>query len=203
MGPIDPPSWTGAANARTLASAALRMSYRLRAHGAHEVGTIGPLVLVTGSEGMLAAAVIHATAPRPLHVLANAAMSAAIPERMLATAGDIPLSGPAAVLSQRRALAGLRDDRAVVVAGAGPWAAYLVAVSGAPVMPVVLMGEQGAVATDPPRPRSRIDVFYAPAVPIEVVGDPIAAATRAHVTERIRQLLVDAQEQASWRVVAP
>ena len=43
----DPPSWRGAANARNLTSAALRMTYRLQPHGAHHVGTNWPLLRVT------------------------------------------------------------------------------------------------------------------------------------------------------------
>ena len=114
---VEPPSWTGAANARNLASAALRMTYRVRAHGAHHVGTSGALLMVTRCEGVLTGALIHATAPRPVHVVANEAMDRALPERALSATGDIRLTGPAAVLTQRRALAALHDERAVVVTG--------------------------------------------------------------------------------------
>ena len=198
---VDPPSWTAAANARNLASAALRMSYQLRAHGAHFVGTTGPLLMVTSCEGVLAGALIHATAPRPVHVVANEAMDHALPERVLSAAGDIRLSGPASILTQRRALAALDDGRAVVVAGSAAPVGYLVAVSGVAVMPVVLPGAVGRVATDPPRPRSRIDVFYAPPVALTVTGDPLRTTTRAAVEEQVRQLLVDAEELAAMRVV--
>lgn len=198
---VDPPSWTAAANARNLASAALRMSYQLRAHGAHFVGTTGPLLMVTSCEGVLAGALIHATAPRPVHVVANEAMDHALPERVLSAAGDIRLSGPASILTQRRALAALEDGRAVVVAGSAAPVGYLVAVSGVAVMPVVLLGAVGRVATDPPRPRSRIDVFYAPPVALTVTGDPLRTTTRAAVEEQVRQVLVDAEELAAMRVV--
>ncbi len=197
---VDLPSWTGAANARNLASAALRMTYRLRAHGAHHVGTSGTLVLVTRCEGVLAGALIHATAPRPVHVLANGAMSDAVPERVLAAAGDIRPTGPGSVVAQQQALAALRDERAVVVAGSSVSPAYLVAASDAAVVPVVLVGAEGRVPTDPPRPRSRIDVYFSEPVSIDVPGDPLLATTRALVAERIRQVLADAEEQAHRRV---
>ena len=199
---VDPPSWTGAANARNLASAALRMTYQVRVHGAHHVGTRGSLLMVTGCEGVLAGALLHATAPRPLHVVANEAMNHALPERVLSAAGDIRLTGHGAVLAQRRALAALQDERAVVVAGSAVSVGYLVAVSGVAVMPVVLLGAVGKVPTDPPRPRSRIDVFFAPPVAIEVTGDPLRTATRSAVAERVRQLLADAEELAAMRVVS-
>ena len=198
---VEPPSWTGAANARNLASAALRMTYRVRAHGAHHVSTSGALLMVTRCEGVLAGALVHATAPRPVHVVANEAMDRALPERALSAAGDIRLTGPAAVLTQRRALAALHDERAVVVAGSIVPVGYLVAVTGVAVMPVVLLGAVGRVPTDPPRPRSRIDVFFAPPVTLEVSGDPLRTTTRSAVAEQVRQLLADAEELASMRVV--
>jgi endonuclease YncB( thermonuclease family) len=157
--------------------------------------------MVTSCEGVLAGALIHATAPRPVHVVANEAMDHALPERVLSAAGDIRLSGPASILTQRRALAALEDGRAVVVAGSAAPVGYLVAVSGVAVMPVVLLGAVGRVATDPPRPRSRIDVFYAPPVALTVTGDPLRTTTRAAVEEQVRQVLVDAEELAAMRVV--
>lgn len=198
---VEPPSWTGAANARSLASAALRMTYQLRVHGSHYVGTSGALLMVTSCEGVLAGALLHATAPRPVHVVANEAMNAALPDKVLASAGDVRLTGPAAVLTQRRALAALRDERGVVVAGSTVPVGYLVGVTGVAVMPVVLLGAVGRVATDPPRPRSRIDVFFAPPVTLTVTGDPLRTTTRAAVDEQVRQLLADAEELASMRVV--
>ncbi len=196
------PSWTGAANARNLSSALLRRMYRLQSHGQHFVGTGGPLLLVTRSEGVLAGALMHACAPRPIHVVANAAMTDALPERLLFAGGDIPLSGPAAVATQRGALAALRDDRAVAVAGSEVSVGYLVAVSGVAVMPVVLLGAVGRILTDPPRLRSRIDVFFAPPVTLAVTGEPLRSTTRAAITEQVRQLLTDAEAIAEMRVVA-
>jgi len=196
---IAPPSWSGAAHARNLASAALRMTYQVRPHGAHHVGTSGPLLLVTRCEGMLAGALIHATAPRPLHVVANAAMSSTLPEAVLAKAGDIAVLHPTAVHAQRTALAALADERAVVVAGGAVPVGYLVAMSGVEVMPVVLLGADGRVPTDPPRPRSRIDVYFAPAVAVSVPGDPLRASTRAAVAEQVRQIVSDAEELAAQR----
>jgi 1-acyl-sn-glycerol-3-phosphate acyltransferase len=200
---VEAPSWTAAANARNLASAALRMTYRVNAHGAHHVGRSGPLVMITSCEALLAGAVIHATAPRPVHVIANEAMARALPDRVVAAAGDLKPAGPGAILAQWQALGAVLDERAVVVAGAAVPASYLVAMSRAPVLPVVVIGAMGRVPTDPPRPRSRIDVFYLPPVILDVPGDPLRASTRAAVAEQLRQVLADADEQASRRLVSP
>jgi len=196
---VAPPSWSGAAHARNLASAALRMTYQLRAHGAHHVGRSGPLLMVTRSEGMLAGAILHATAPRPLHVLANEAMSHTLHETVLVKSGDIPVTHATAVAAQRTALAALLDERAVAVAGGAVPVGYLVAMSGVDVMPVVLIGADGRVPTDPPRPRSRIDVYFAPPVAVSIPGDPLRVTTRAAVTEQVRQIVSDAEELAARR----
>lgn len=197
--PVDPPSWNGAAHARNLASAALRMTYSVRAHGAHHVGTSGPLVMVCRNEGILAGALLHATVPRPVHVIANEAMSSALREGMMTRAGVIPVLAPTAIEAQHQALAALEDERAVVVTGTTVPVAYLVALSGAPVLPVVMLGAQGRVATDPPRPRSRIDVYYSEPVPVPVPGPPLQASTRAAVEEHVRQVVADAERIAHQR----
>jgi hypothetical protein len=196
---VGPPTWSGAAHTRNLASAALRMTYRMRAHGAHYVGTTGPLLMVTRSEGVLTGAILHAVAPRPIHVMANEAMGLALPEAVLSKAGDIPVRRPTGVRAQRIALAALRDERAVVVAGGDLPVGYLVGVTGVAVMPVVLLGADGRVPTDPPRPRARIDVYFAPAVTVRVPGDPLRAGTRAAIAEQVRQIVSDAEDIAAMR----
>lgn len=193
------PSWSAAAHARNLASAALRMTFRINVHGAHYVGTSGPLVVAAPSEGVLVGAVLHATAPRPLHVVASAAMLQALPAKARAAAGDVSPAGDGAIGAQRQALAALRDGRCVAVAGSTVSPAYLVAVSGAAVVPAIVLGASGRVPTDPPRPRSRIDVFYYPPVEVPVLGDPLLATTRAAVAERIRQAVADAEAEAALR----
>lgn len=195
----EPPSWSGAAHARNLASAALRMTYQLRPHGAHHVGTSGPLLMVCRSEGVLAGAVLHATVPRPVHVVANEAMGKALRQGMMTKAGVIPVTADSAIEAQRRAKAALEDERAVVITGSACPSGYLIATCGVPVMPVVMLGAEGRVPTDPPRPRSRIDVYFAPPVTIDLPGDPLRATTRAGIEEQVRQVLRDAEDLAMMR----
>jgi 1-acyl-sn-glycerol-3-phosphate acyltransferase len=197
--PVEPPSWSGAAHARNIAGAALRMTYQVRQHGAHHVGTSGPLLMVCRCEGVLAGAFLHATVPRPVHVVANEAMGKALRQGMMAKAGVIPVTAPTAVDAQHQALAALRDERAVVVTGSAFPVGYLVAMTGVPVMPVVLFGAEGRVATDPPRPRTRIDAYFAPAVTVDVTGDPLRTSTRAAIEEQVRQIVRDAEGLAAMR----
>lgn len=196
---LEPPSWSGAAHARNLASAALRMTYQLRPHGAHHVGTSGPLLMVCRSEGMLAGAILHATLPRPVHVVANEAMGKALRQGMMTKAGVIPVSSETAIEAQHRARAALEDDRAVVITGSACPTGYLIATCAVPVLPVVMLGAEGRVPTDPPRPRSRIDVYFMPPVTIEVPGEPLRASTRAAIEEQVRQVVSDAEAQAMMR----
>jgi hypothetical protein len=194
-----PPSWYAAAHARNLTSAALRLTYRLRAHGAHHVGISGPLIMVTSCEAILAGPIVRALSPRPIHVVANSAMAAAVSPALLARAGDLGVSGPGAIATQRSALAALDDGRAILLTGADVAPGYLVATAGVPVMAVVLLGADGQVPTDPPKPRSRIDVYFAAPVRIPGSGEPLRAGTRAIVSENVRQLVADAGKLAVRR----
>lgn len=193
------PSWSGAAHARSLAATAMRLTYKVHAHGTHHVGTSGAAVLHTRCEGVLAGTVLHATVPRPVHVVANTAMSSALRQGMMTRAGVIPVEAPTAITAQHTARAALDDERAVALTGATIDPAYLLAVSGAPLVPVVLLGVQGRVPTDPPRPRSRIDVYYFEPVEIQVSGDPLNSRVRAGVSEQVRQAMTDAEAIAAVR----
>jgi len=193
------PSWSGAAHARSIAATAMRLTYKVQAHGAHHVGTSGPAVLVTRCEGLLAGTVLHATVPRPVHVLANAAMMAALRQGLMTRAGIIPVDAPTAIGAQHAARAAIADERAVALTGSTVDPAYLLATTGAPLIPVVMLGVSGRVPTDPPRPRSRIDVYYFDPVEVQVSGDPLGASVRAGVAEQVRQALTDAERIASVR----
>ena len=155
--------------------------------------------MVCRSENVLTASLLQATVSRPIHVLANEAMSATINEGVMARAGVIPVNRPMAVDAQRMAIAALRDDRAVVVTGSDIPVGYLVALTGAPVMPVTIIGADGRVATDPPRPRAKIDVYYSEPVALAEAGDPLRPATRTRIEERVRQLVADHDRAAMRR----
>lgn len=193
------PSWSGAAHARNLASAAMRVTYRLHAHGTHHADGSEAAILLCPNEGLLAGALVHATVPRPVHVVANTAMMAAIRQGLMAKAGVIPVRESTAVAAQRAARAALLDDRAVAITGSLVNPGYLLGVTGVPIVPVVMLGAEGRVPTDPPRPRTRIDVYFFEPVHVEVDGDPRRASTRASVTEQVRQVLADAERAAAVR----
>jgi hypothetical protein len=193
------PSWQGAAHVRNLSAGGLGLLYRMRASGAHHIGSTGPLVIVCSSEAVIAGAVIQAIAPRPVHVVPNAAMSAALPAALLQASGAIVPASTAAIEAQESALEALTDGRAVAVVGSLVDPSWLVATSKAPVLCVTLVGERGRVPTDPPRLRSLIRAYVSEQVTIASSGDPLRVSTRAAVTERLRQLIADADDQALRR----
>jgi len=155
--------------------------------------------MVCRAEGILTGSILQSTVTRPIHVLANAAMQSTLSAGVMAKAGMIPVSLPFAIDAQRAALAALEDDRAVAVTGGDVPVGFLVATSGAAVMPVTILGADGRVATDPPRPRSAIDVYYSEPVDLSVAGDPLLPSTRAALEEQVRQLVADHDELAARR----
>ena len=200
-GPTAPtmPSWYAAAHTRNLASLVLHRLYRLQAHGAFHVGTEGPVVLVVPSPSPLAGLIVQAVAPRPVHVVAQAEADATLPPGLVRATGGIVAEAPPAIAAQHEARAALEDGRAVAVCGSTEAVPYLVATTDAPVLPVVLLGADGRVETDPPAPRTRIDAYFVPPERVEVPGDPLRATTRAAVAEQVRQLVADATDQARRR----
>lgn len=193
------PSWRGAAHVRNLAAGGLGLAYRLQAFGAHHIGTSGPVIVVCSSEAVLAGSLIQAIAPRPVHVIPNAAMSAVVPPSMLAAMGAIVPTSTAAIHAQEAALRALADGRAVAVIGSLVDPAWLVAMSKAPVLCVTLVGEHGSVPTDPPRIRSLVRAYVSDQHGIPTAWDPLSVSTRAAVTERLRQLTADADDKALRR----
>lgn len=193
------PSWSGAAHTRNLASLLLHRLYRLRAHGAFHVGTDGPLLLVAPARSPVTGLVLQAVAPRPVHVLAGDAIAATLPGGLLRATGAIQTGSPTAIDAQRTARAALADGRVVAVCGSSASVAYLAATTGAAVMPVVVLGLDGGTPTDPPAPRTAIDVYFVPPVRLDVPGDPRRPTTRAAVAEQVRQLVADATDQAYRR----
>ena len=190
----DLPSWSAAAHARNLASPALRLAYRLDVHGANYLGGDGPLLVVCRSEALLSGSILHATSPRPVHVVANEAMSRVLGDRGLRASGDINPAMPGAIQAQRMARSALEDGRVVCVLGRSMPLGYVLASTGARVAVVVVTGAEGRVVTDPPRPRSTISVYAFEPVSLEIVGDPLRPATRAAVEEQVRQVVADAEQ---------
>lgn len=193
----------------------------VRVHDAVFVPTSGPVILAPNHVGTLDAPMLLAALHRPVYSLAKAELFDGPVGRALALAGQIPLDREAhdvgalrravAVVRAGEALAifpeGVRDggDFATVRAGV----AYLALVTGAPVVPVCLLGTRlpGAARRSVPPAGSRVDVVFGH--PIAVPSQPFprrsadVEALRAFLAERLREHAADAQRRTARCLPGP
>lgn len=159
---------------RPICHAILRSAYRLRVHAAGLVPRTGPVILASNHLGVLDGPLVAICAPRPVHALTKAEMFRGPLGGFLTAAGQISLDrfhpDPGALKSCLRVL----DDGGVVgifpegVRGDGELhrfhhgAAYLALRTGAPVVPVTLVGTRapGGGADSVPTFRSRLDICF-------------------------------------------
>lgn len=191
---------SASATTRNVLAPVLRLGYRLTVHGAHRVPRRGPLIVVAPHLGFLDATVIATCLPRPVDVLVDpgglAAVGGRLPGRILVDDAD---PGPAL----RQAVRIVRADGAV-----GAWAGdghehaagYLLARTGAPVLPVAVFGGSGDHPGNPPRWRARVDVVVGEPVEVPAPVDPLCRADVLGAAEAIRQLVVDHADEARLRM---
>ena len=159
---------------RPLARWLIRRWYDVRVHQPWHVPRRGGVIYASNHVGIVDGPLLGIFAPRPAHTLTKIEMFRGLLGRFLLQAGQIPLdrfhTDPAAV---KTCLKVLRDGGAVGIypegsRGAGDLqrfhrgAAYLALVSGAPVVPVTMLGsrEPGAHHNSLPPRRSRIDLVF-------------------------------------------
>ncbi|WP_432479894.1 lysophospholipid acyltransferase family protein [Nocardioides sp. GXQ0305] len=152
--------------ARPPARALVRSRYRVRLHHPGRVPATGPVVLAANHIGIIDGPLLAVLSPRPVHALTKQEMFVGRTGRFLARAGQVPVDrfhpDPRAV---RTALRVLRDGGVVGVFPEGRrgdgelhrfhhGAAYLALVTGAPVVPVIMLGTRepgGGKDSRPPR----------------------------------------------------
>lgn len=182
-GTADLPDVGGVAHPRTwlldrgrpLTRWLVRRRFEVRVHGAEHVPPSGPVILASNHIGIVDGPFLAIFSPRATHALTKIEMFHGRTGRFLRAAGQVPLDrfhpDPLAVKTCVRVL---RDGGAVGIfpegtRGAGDLgrfhrgAAYLALISGAPVVPVTMLGtrEPGAhTNTLPPRGGS-VDIVYA------------------------------------------
>lgn len=153
----------------------VRRRYDVHVHGTERVPGHGPVIFAANHVGIIDGPLLAIFAPRPVHALTKIEMFTGRLGRFLARSGQIPLhreaTDPRAV---RLALRVLRDGGAVGIfpeghRGSGELdrfhrgAAYLALVSGAPVVPVSMIGTRepgGHTDSVPPR-GARLDLVFA------------------------------------------
>ena len=181
-----------AATVRNLTSPALKAVYNVEVVGVDQIPVTGPVIFDIAGSGVLVAPIVNACSTRPVHVVIDGALRQVLSKKTRYLGGDIPLNEPGfGAMTQARLL--LDQGEAVGLMGPFPSLGHLVAATGAAVVPVSVTGAGGKVATDPPRPRSRIGILFQAPIQISPVGDPCALAIVQTVGELVRQARADAR----------
>jgi 1-acyl-sn-glycerol-3-phosphate acyltransferase len=171
---------------RPLARWLIRHRYTVRVTDPGNVPASGPIIYASNHLGVIDGPLLAIFAPRPAHALTKAEMFKGLLGRFLWHSGQIPLdrfhADPRAVKVCLRAL---RDGRAIGIypeGSRGPGdlerfhrgAAYLALVSGAPVIPVTMLGsrEPGGTSDSLPKKGATIDMVFGEMFRIEAVPWP-------------------------------
>ncbi|AXT85257.1 1-acyl-sn-glycerol-3-phosphate acyltransferase [Aeromicrobium sp. A1-2] len=186
----------------------------IRIHGADHVPTSGPVILASNHIGWLDGPLLFVTSSRPAHALVKEEEFVGRTGRLLRFVGQIKVSRTRTDAGAvRRAVEVLAAGQAVLIypeatRGAGDFArfkggvAYLALVSGAPVVPVAIIGTRlpGEATEARPAKGARLDVSYGTPIrlPMQVwprdrgmmadAGDQIHDHLRAHVSRSMAVL---------------
>ncbi|WP_134742374.1 lysophospholipid acyltransferase family protein [Nocardioides sp. 503] len=188
----------------------LRRRYDVRVTGAGRVPAAGPVILAANHVGVIDGPLLAIFAPRPVHALTKIEMFQGRLGRFLHLSGQIPLdrmvADPAAV---KQAVRVLRDGGVVGVfpegrRGAGELdrfhrgAAYLALVTGAPVVPVILIGtrEPGGHTGSLPRRGARIELVIGAPFTLEQMPWPRRRADVETASLRLRDRMLDDLREA-------
>lgn len=185
----------------------MRRRWDVRVHDEHHLPRSGPALLACNHIGWLDGPLALLTAPRTLHALTKYEMFAGRTGLLLRLVGQIPIERATLdVRAIRLAIGALRDDRVVAVwpegtRGDGEFRrmkrglAYLAMVTGAPIVPVAVLGTRtaGESVSSVPPPGRRIDVVYGEPVYVDPVPWPrkresVEALTRSVQGELINNL---------------
>ncbi|MEJ7796621.1 MAG: lysophospholipid acyltransferase family protein [Nocardioides sp.] len=198
---------------RPSAQRALRSRYDVRLHGTEHVPAVGPVIFAANHIGVLDGPLLTVFAPRPVHTLTKDEMFRGRTGRFLRRSGQIPLdrfaADPHAV---RTALRVLRDGGAVGVfpeGGRGDGelhrfhhgAAYLALVSGAAVVPVIMLGsrEPGGGIDSTPTRGGRIDLVFGPPETIDARPWPRSKGMVRAASMLLRERLLETLDEARAR----
>lgn len=200
---------------------AFRRRYRVRLHTTENVPSTGPVIFCSNHIGVIDGPMLASFAPRPVHALTKDDMFRGAGGVFFRGVGQIPLNrdgaDPDAI---KTCVKVLREGLAVGVypegtRGPGDYeifhhgAAYLAMVTGAPVVPVVMLGSRepgGSRNSLPPR-GARIDMAFGPAFTINQVPWPRRREHVTAVSALLRQHLLEhlslAREQTGRELPGP
>jgi 1-acyl-sn-glycerol-3-phosphate acyltransferase len=191
--------------AQPLVGVALRTYWRVQVHDLMYLPTDGPVVLAVNHLGVLDGPLLAAVTPRTSFALVKTEMYDGPLGWVLTQFGQIPIDrhavDPSAI---RRSVKVLRDGGVLAVfpegvRGVGDvrrakgGAVYLAIVTGAPIVPVALLGtrEPGRSTDDLPKHGAPVHVVYGPPLTVPHLAWPRPRTLVAEHTERLRSALAD------------
>ncbi|MEJ7635561.1 lysophospholipid acyltransferase family protein [Aeromicrobium sp.] len=198
---------------RRLARPYLTRRWDVHEQGRQHVPAKGPVILASNHIGWLDGPLLFVTSPRPAHALVKEEEFAGRTGRLLRFVGQIKVSrsrnDTGAV---RRAVQALAAGQVVLIypeATRGPGdftafkagVAYLALVSGAPVVPVAILGTRraGEAADARPDKGARLDVVYGPPIQFPMQVWPRDRGTMADAADQIHDHL---RSHVSWSTSA-
>lgn len=183
----------------------LRRWWRVHVHGRAHVPPTGPVILAANHLGLLDGPALVAVTPRLTFAMVKHELFQGLGGRVLTYVGQIPVN--------RRQLDRAAIDRAVQVLRAGDalavfpegrrtggdvarargGAAYLALVTGAPVVPVALLGtrEPGQSDNQLPRRGGPVHIVYGSPIQLPQLPWPRRRQVVAEWTERLRRHLAE------------
>lgn len=189
----------------------LKRQFEVELHDAHLVPRTGPVILAANHLSVLDGPLLNAMAPRMVHAVGKIEAFGGIQGFLLRRFGQIAVDRSIVdITAIRTSIRTLRDGRVISVYPEGsrghgdfarvrPGVAYLAMVTGAPVIPVALLGTRvtgGSIDMHPPR-GSRVDVVFGEPFRVDPVSFPrrqsdvvaiaieIGEVLRAHVRKAV------------------
>jgi 1-acyl-sn-glycerol-3-phosphate acyltransferase len=189
---------------RASARAVIRRRFKVVQHHPERVPLRGPVIFAANHVGVLDGPILAIFAPRPVHALTKLEMFDGRLGPFLRKAGQIPVdrfqTDPLAVKTSLRVL---RDGGAVGIfpeggRGAGDLerfhrgAAYLAIVTGAPIVPVIMIGtrEPGGTTNSMPPRGSTLEMYFGEAMTFEKSPWPRTRETVGAASVRLRERML-------------
>lgn len=183
----------------------MRTLWRVRIHGADQVPRHGGVILAANHIGILDGPLLVAVSRRLCFALAKYELFTGVGGAIFTHVGQIPINRR--TVDKRaisRAIQVLRSEKVLAVfpegvRGAGEMtyakggAAYLALVTGAPIVPVAILGtrEAGGTTDQMPHRRAPIHVVYGEPMHVDREDWPRRKAQVAELTEQLRTRLAE------------
>jgi 1-acyl-sn-glycerol-3-phosphate acyltransferase len=211
------PSERGAGVGHGIGAVLFRTVWRGRSYGSSNVPRQGPVIYAANHTGFMDGPLVFGLAPRPLHFIVKKEMFHGPIGWLITTVGQIPIDRSVADRSALTAALGILKRGGCVgifpegrrgrgdLAEANAGTVWLALASGAPVVPVAVLGTRRtgqSISGFPPPLRRVATVFGAPIELVRPAGVPRKQAMDV-LTEELRQRLSAHVLDASERLGLP